>query len=67
MYDEVDSFGYYLEHCKLIEESDFKDLDSFFLNKYSSKIDEFMDGKGDKSKIKLHIITVGKISGYGRN
>lgn len=41
-----------MEHCNLIEENDLKDLDSFLLNKYSSKIDDFIDGKGDKPKKK---------------
>lgn len=48
--DEIDLLGYYLEHCKLIEENDLKNLDHFILNKYSSKIDDYMDGKGEKPK-----------------
>ena len=46
--DEIDLLGYYLEHCKLIEEEDLKDLDQFILNKYSSEIDNYMDGNGSK-------------------
>lgn len=48
MNDEIDLLGYYLEHCKLIEEEDLKDLDQFILNKYSSEIDNYMDGNGEK-------------------
>ena len=46
--DEIDLLGYYLEHCKLIEEEDLKGLDQFILNKYSSEIDDYIDGNGKK-------------------
>ncbi len=46
--DEIDLLGYYLQHCKLIEEDDLKDLDQFILNKYSSEIDDYIDGDGEK-------------------
>lgn len=52
--DEIDLLGYYLEHGKLIEENELKNSDEFLLNKYSSKIDEFMEGRGDKPKKSCH-------------
>lgn len=48
--DEIDLLGYYLEHCKLIDESDLEDMDNFLLTKYSSKIDEFIDGNAQKPR-----------------